>query len=253
MIGPGVGPSFYSGVPLPFPGATFGSNFTTSQYQLSGAVYGDPSLIPGWTFTRASTGYAETAAGALVAFASGAPRITDKGLLVEEARTNLLLRSQEFQTTWNRSNIAAFGAGSVADAITAPDGTLTADFICEDTAAGNHQVTQTGVTTTATATTYSVYAKAGTRSWLALGITDSASAVRISYFNIGTGALGTADTGCTTSIQALANGWYRCIVTVALALAGSNTARAYLSTGNGVTSYTGDGASGLYLWGAQLE
>lgn len=40
------------------------------------------------TTTRASTAYADNAAGIWSAFSSNVPRITDKGLLVEEARTN---------------------------------------------------------------------------------------------------------------------------------------------------------------------
>jgi len=124
-------PHRYSNVAVmgvPFPGATFGSNFTTSQYQLSGAVYGDPSLIPGWTFTRASTGYAETVAGTLTSFASGAPRITDKGLLVEEARTNLCLQSQALATTPWASGAAGTGVATVVtnNYALAPDGTMTA-------------------------------------------------------------------------------------------------------------------------------
>lgn len=40
------------------------------------------------TFTRASAGMAQNAAGTWLNFASGVPRITDQGLLVEEPRTN---------------------------------------------------------------------------------------------------------------------------------------------------------------------
>lgn len=82
-----------------YPGASVALDFTRNLYR-SGTpiVKGNPANLPGWTFTRASTGYAETVAGTLVSFASGAPRITDKGLLVEEARTNLLLNSAALST-----------------------------------------------------------------------------------------------------------------------------------------------------------
>lgn len=54
--------------------------------------YADVALIPGWGYSgSASNGmprYAETRAGKLVPFANGVPRITDRGLLIEEARTN---------------------------------------------------------------------------------------------------------------------------------------------------------------------
>lgn len=87
--------------------------------------------LPGATVTRASVGYAETRGGQLLLFGQDEPRITDKGLLVEEARTNLLLESQEFNSAvWSK---IAGGTGSVptvtANAAVAPDGTLTADRI----------------------------------------------------------------------------------------------------------------------------
>lgn len=43
------------------------------------------------TTTRASDAYADSASGFWQAFTSGQPRITDKGLLVEEARSNLFV------------------------------------------------------------------------------------------------------------------------------------------------------------------
>ena len=45
-------------------------------------------FTPYLSCTRASTGYAQTAAGTLTSFAANTLRRTDKGLLIEEARTN---------------------------------------------------------------------------------------------------------------------------------------------------------------------
>lgn len=59
--------------------------------------------------TRASTGYAQTAGGILIPFASNVPRITDQGLLVEEARTNLFTYSQPLI-----ANLASSG-GTIAN------------------------------------------------------------------------------------------------------------------------------------------
>lgn len=167
-------------------------------------------------------------------------------------RANLFTASQDFSNgAWTKSGILAFGSGSVANATTAPDGTLTADLLTENSATSSHQVNQ-AVTTAAVQTTVGVDAKADTRSWLAIGLSDSGSVVRITYFDLGNGVVGTVGGGCTASIQPVANGFYHCAVTVNAALAGSNTIRFYVTTGNGVTSYTGDGLSGLYLWNAQI-
>lgn len=57
-------------------------------YWYRGTRYTQPEKIPGWSFSRASAGCAEDSAGNLIAFPANEPRITDKGLLIEEARTN---------------------------------------------------------------------------------------------------------------------------------------------------------------------
>ena len=234
-----------------YPGASVALDFTRNLYR-SGTpvVKGSPSLLSGWTFTRDSTGYAETAAGALVAFASGAPRITDKGLLVEEARTNLLLRSQEFDNaSWTKTASAAS-----ANTTTAPDGTLTADSIIEDTTAtSQHRTSQAATVSSGAAYTFSVYAKANTRLGVYLRIITATTVAQAS-FNLQTGAINSNLSGSAT-ITALANGWYRCAVT---GTTDGTTATCYAnlqSTASevGIGSYTGDGTSGIYLWGAQLE
>lgn len=66
-------------------------DFVQGRYALAGP-YG--SAFPaGWSFSRTGAGLAQRADGTFVSFASGAPRITDRGLLVEEARTNLIPNS----------------------------------------------------------------------------------------------------------------------------------------------------------------
>lgn len=62
-------------------------------YWYRGTRYTRPEKIPGWSFTRASAGYAEDSAGNLIAFPANEPRITDRGLLIEEARTNYVWNS----------------------------------------------------------------------------------------------------------------------------------------------------------------
>lgn len=63
-----------------FPGATVALDFTKGQYRLP--------VGASWSVTRSSIGYAETEAGLLVPFGVNEMRRTDKGLLVEESRTN---------------------------------------------------------------------------------------------------------------------------------------------------------------------
>lgn len=68
--------------------AAFLFDVPRAQYRNGPSSTGNFASLSGLTFTRASVGYAQTQAGVLQQFASGAPRITDKGLLIEGARTN---------------------------------------------------------------------------------------------------------------------------------------------------------------------
>lgn len=63
-------------------------NFVAGRYLVQGGGSATFAAATGVSFVRASSGLAETTSGVLVPFASGAPRITDRGLLIEEARTN---------------------------------------------------------------------------------------------------------------------------------------------------------------------
>ena len=61
--------------------------------------------------SRASTGLALNADGAWVAFAADVPRITDRGLLVEPAATNLLTRSNDpANAAWTNKDNVTVGA-----------------------------------------------------------------------------------------------------------------------------------------------
>jgi hypothetical protein len=169
------------------------------------------------------------------------------GLLIEEQRANLVLQSEDFTTTWAATR-ATVGANSVV----APTGALTADRLIDNTDNNTHFVSQ-NVTTSAVAMTFSVFAKASGRSFVYLSINDSGNVARTTFFNLSTGAVGTTGTGITASIVPVGNGWYRCIVTVATAFAGSNPCVIGVASADNTASYAGNGFYGVAIWGAQVE
>jgi hypothetical protein len=202
------------------------------------------------TFSRASTGTFVGSNGLIQTAASGVPRFDHNGatgeslgLLVEEARTNLLTYSEQFNdVAWVKD-----GTVVTANSIVAPDGTLTGDKLIETATTAVHRTYSERFVAILTPYTTSVYAKAGERSWVSLaGITNT----RV-WFNLATGTVGT-NGGLTASIQAVGNGWYRCSVTQT-----TTSIFGYLDVGVGTAdntnSYAGDGISGIYIWGAQLE
>jgi hypothetical protein len=164
---------------------------------------------------------------------------------------NLLLRSEEFnESAWVKLGGAVTGAS--INAIVAPDGTTTADKFTEDSSTGGHNVGE-AATTTAAAHTFSVYAKAAERTFILLYQNQGFIG---QTFNLATGELG--GTGgqvapTSASITAVGNGWYRCSITTTTPAA-STSHRVYLMPSDaGSVVYTGDGTSGVYLWGAQLN
>ena len=179
--------------------------------------------------------------------------LAPKGLLIEEQRTNLLTYSEQFDNAaWQKA-----AATATANATTAPDGTSTADKVVATATTAFHGIYQ-APTGTVASYTYSVYAKAAEYS--KLQIANSTAGTWSATFDLATGA--TIATGgvsvLSSSIQSVGNGWYRCSITfTGAAIPAAHIMMGYPNTGatlnNFGVQYTGDGTSGLFLWGAQLE
>ena len=139
----------------------------------------------------------------------------------------------------------------------APDGTSTASYLVEDTSASAYHEFYASFTTASTTSgtyTYSIYAKAGTRNWIAMRFGDSGGS-QYSFINLSTGAIGTIVGHTNVTTTPVGNGWYRCSVTRDTTLgSGAQYSGVRIATGDGTQSYTGAGTSyGVYLWGAQVE
>ena len=209
------------------------------------------------TTTQAVTTYIPV----LQTAASGVPRFEHNpvtgeslGLEIEEQRTNLLTYSEQFDNAaWTKSNTTV-----TANTIVAPDGTLTGDKVVESNSTSRHEITLASAIAGATAGatyTLSLFAKAAGRSYVevffATGeITNNPYAI----FDLANGTV-SYSSGATASIISTGNGFYRCSIT---AIPLSTTITPFLGIVNTAStarlnSYTGDGFSGIYIWGAQLE
>jgi hypothetical protein len=212
------------------------------------------TLDPRITFTRASGG-SYVGADGLIKYAGVNEARFDHdpetgeslGLLIEEARTNLLLRSEEFNL-WakTRSTIQP-------NVITAPDGTNTADKLVEDTTPNNnHIVFRSSLGLSSNVYTFSVYVKAAERNEIVLRI-DTNVTQRNVRFNLVEGTIVNAG-DVSARIEYVGNGWYRCINTMNIAEEVTNAVLMLADSRFPLSVvYTGDGTSGIYIWGAQLE
>lgn len=165
---------------------------------------------------------------------------------------NLLTYSEQFDNAaWAKTRCSI-----TADAEAAPDGASTADKIVEDSSASTtHFVQGTASFTNGSQYTFSVYLKAGedTQVQIELGNTAfPASASKI--FDVSAGTASGTGTGLDDfAITSVGNGWYRCSITSTADTTVSSSINILLRDPSSGTSFTGDGTSGLYIWGAQLE
>ena len=105
--------------------------------------------------------------------------------------------------------------------------------------------------------TYSVLAKKGENNFLQVILSSVAfSSTAYANFDLLNGVIGTIGAGVTAKIKSLANGWFKISVTHALLGTGShNSLISLIDSATSVRnqSRTGDGTSGVYIFGAQIE
>ena len=205
------------------------------------------------TITRASTGTYLDASGVIQTSAADVARFDystgARALLLEASATNLLQRSQDLSLwPWgndgNRLTITE-------DSGVAPDGSATATLLVSNAASGLHRVMQMHVPTLGTRYTFSVYLKAAGTRYVFVNC-DSMLNARLTV-DLTTGAYVSTGPGPFT-VTALPNGWWRVALTgVAAATNDGVYLQANTSLFDWDQAFAGDGTSGFYAWGAQLE
>lgn len=192
-----------------------------------------------FTFTRASVANRINKDGLLEQVASNVPRLdyTDSScpsLLLEPQRTNLLLQSNQFNTSW-----AALSSGSVTSGQSGIYGSNNAWELTSTSSGGNlyQGNSNSGIQT------FSVYAKSDGSTGIRLYAFGSLNAN--AYFNLSTGVVLGASNTIASSIENVGNGWYRCSIS-------------FNQTNTGLRFYTSNNSTSLaagsvYIQHAQLE
>jgi hypothetical protein len=205
--------------------------------------------------------YADARPGGPVIFTAGDnARIAHptKGLPCFGAVTNLLLQSEDLTSaSWVKNRVTTTANVST---VVAPDRSTNADKIVEDTSATTTHYLIQAITKAASALqyTYSVFVKAGERPKTLLQLTNSgATGGASAIFDLSAGTFSSVTssgtfTGPSATITNAGNGWWRCTVTGTTDTDTVVRGETYIHNGASVT-FTGDGASGIYVWGSQLE
>ncbi len=234
----------------------------TLDYDFANQRYWNGGLATNYTFTRATAETCISSTGALSYVTSNNPCITDLGYQSWPAATNLLLQSQ-FAATWTATRSTL-----TANAATSPDGTADAATLVEDATVTSTHLTTQSISKAASALPYafSVYAKAGTRTRIDLQLDDNAgngavmvcdlTAKAVGVTTAGVGGAG-AFTVLAANVYGYSNGWTRCSMTATSNTATTLVSTIFLDSGAGTAaisnSYSGDGASGVTIFGAQTE
>lgn len=216
----------------------------------------NPSVASLLTVVRATPGWAQGSDGIFVEFAPNTPRITDRGILREEARTNQILWSDDFaNAAWGKTN----GSISSVPRQNVFGGGTTAKFVENTVNAGhNLRVTFGGAMGTQPITGYFIL-EAAERSVVTMLLFENGGSYRSAHFNLRTGVATAGNTslvGNHTMID-LGGGRYLCAITATFV---SGTTGCYLdfrlsdidTPANAGASYQGDGVSGVYVHHAEL-
>lgn len=198
-------------------------------------------------FTRSTTATYFDKTGLMKVAAINEPRFEKQGLLLESAATNLYTYSEQW------------GAGSRVTTTNnsgdSPRGDKTMALVVEDTAGSEHYTQDRNIVLTAGTTyCYSLFVKAHTNP-RNLYIRVASGSTAQSFFDPSTGDwvgnAGGADY-ISRGFENIGNGIYRVWMVFTAALSQSTVVRIQLASGV-TASYTGDGVSGLNVWGGNLK
>jgi hypothetical protein len=192
---------------------------------------------------------------------NGSAWVNEGYLHESEARTNLVLSSGDL------SGFSGVRSSLTSDQAVSPTGNVDATAFIEDSTAANTHVGNLLVANPAAAGTYtfSVYAKQNGRQYFYVHLNVDPASTNITYgavFDLDAGtvaASGSQGTPTSTdhSIQDVGNGWYRCSVTLGNPSGLRLDVRISLQDSStfvvGGAAYNGDGVSGVYVYGAQIE
>ena len=186
-----------------------------------------------------------------------AKELQKPSLLLEPQSTNKFTRSKNFSSNyWSKSNCTV-----QQSTITSPDGSQSSYKLIPDAGTGGNRSLGRNFTSLSNLHTFSVFAKKDELRYLFLRLRNAPNEMAV--FDLEDGVISATSPSPTqlvadsAKIEDYGNGWFRCSATFDPSQ--SNTVgQLYPSfsadnTGALTSSFDGDGTSGIYIFGAQLE
>ena len=217
------------------------------------------SGVGDFTVVRATEATRVNEAGLIETMGANVPRLDYSGggcpvLLTEGQSTNLITYSEDFSDAyWTKAG------SSVVSGFTSPDGASNAFKLVEDTSTGVHKV-YSGFLSVTNGTTYtlSFFIKKGETNFAQILFGSTGFGNTHANFDLNLGEVGDlSGINASSTITAFSNDWYKCTITADSNLTTSSALGIVLPISSKTSArqetYTGDGTSGLYIWGAQFE
>ncbi|KGE80147.1 phage head spike fiber domain-containing protein [Agrobacterium pusense] len=176
-----------------------------------------------------------------------------RGILIEEARTNLARYSETFSVAWSLT-----GASLIPNSGTSPDGNAGMVAVVEEATNGGHSIRHDVPISGSTKYVFSMFVKPAGRSRFRIQ-----NAI-VSNWETGAGTTAIVDLAAGTvvsdipggaGIASYGGGVYRVWMSATTVASPSATGGFAIQFYNelGQITYTGDGVSGVLMWGAQVE
>ena len=219
-----------------------------------------------FAFTRSTSATRVNKEGLIEVVTNDRPRIdytdtSDGVLLLEKAATNLIQYSEAFDNSyWAKTNLTI-----TSNQVISPDGALNSDLLTPTASLGTHSIGTTPlINYNSQESTISFFAKFNGYN-ISLSLAGTPTNWTGCVFDLENGVARTpqnsgAQTICTSKIENYGNGWYRCSVTFTPYATGTfYTYWGVVDSVNvnlgsyGMQSYTANGTSGVYIYGAQSE
>ena len=168
------------------------------------------------------------------------------------SRTNLITYSEDFaQATWTKTNLTV-----TPNTIASPFGDIVADALLETTSNNVHYLSRNVSFDDASAYSISIYVKPGGRNYAYFETGDVFPTTRtiVNLVDCTVNVMEGSEYIENYGVVPLDNGWCRCYITLTTTSSGVSQAVKFgVAYDENTYSYTGDGVSGIYIFGGQLE